>query len=674
MQINSIRTKFLIILIPLFLLSYAILASLSYYLANEALTKSNKETACEIGKRFSIQIFSEVHQNMIRLEELADSSSVQSGDKKQVGAVLIAAKARLREFESIYFIDLTGRAVSGDGKEYNYSDQEYFRRVIQTKKTFISHPVPSKSTGELSVVMVVPVVNNGEMIGMVGGSVSLENLSNIVKDLHFKETGYGYLADASGVVVAHPNQALTYRLDLTQKIIDSTLKMPDVQLDDRLLNLFKSAVDSGEQSMGRYNMGGATNVAVMTPIEMGGGVRWIMVVTVSEAEFSRESNTLLRSVLFISFISLIFAVLCVLVLTKRLTGPIKIILKECKLLSRGDFEEQLEQIASQDEIGQLSAGFREMRSKIRELIILVKLQAQHVAASSEELAANLQQSAEASAQVTHSISEIAVGTEKQASSVNHISQVIERLHTSTKRIFETTQDVSKLAIIASQGASEGKVSLNQAIEQMKKIGSGAEKIQVVISELFKGSQEINEIVNLISTIAGQTNLLALNAAIEAARAGEHGKGFAVVAEEVRKLAEETNQAALKIGELIKKNDKNMNQSIIVTQDSVQGIRAGISGVNMAGEVFEKIVEYVMNLSKRINGISEDIKQISHDENTLVEAIYKINSISSENAAEAETISAASEEQAATMDEMLSASSELAKLADELHFSTHKFRV
>lgn len=361
-------------------------------------------------------------------------------------------------------------------------------------------------------------------------------------------------------------------------------------------------------------------------------------------------------------------------ISQSIAKPVTCIAEIATQIANGSLHMKDVEIKTSDEIGELGESFNRMKKNLRDIIFKVANSSEQLAASSEQLTASAHQSADVSNQVAESITEIAHGAEMQANSADQIMHVAKTMSDKVRQISQATQDVSNIALSTSQAAEQGHDAVDQTVEQMDEIGKSANTTQTSIAELSRSSQEIGEIVSLISSIAGQTNLLALNAAIEAARAGEQGRGFAVVAEEVRKLAEESNQAAHKIGTLVDKNKINLDQVVIATQESANGIQTGISLVHNTGATFKKIVDSIVGLSNQIKDISQSIQQISIGNQELVDSIQEIDIASKKAAAESQNVSAATEEQSASMQEIASSSQSLAMLATELQTAIEKFRL
>jgi methyl-accepting chemotaxis protein len=677
MKVTSIQTRFLLMLLPLFILCFGLLSSVSYYLSNKFLINSVNETAASIGADYANQIQFDLQEKLLRLDDLANTQRIKNGNnKEQMIQAMAETQKRVGYFDTIFFVSLDGSGILSNNSTGQYNDRDYFQKVLATQKAYISDPLISRTTGSLSVVLATPVFNNGQITGVLGGTYSLEMLTELMRGLKFKETGYGFIADHSGTVIAHPaNPEMIGKLKLNEKQLNPQLNLPTKELDDRLIRLFKTASEAGKQIEGDYSfVDGVTKIGVFTPVRLPDGSQWIMTVTAPETEVNKEVATLGRMMIIISIVCIIIAILFIIFLSKRFAKPIQLIRDECLILTEGDLSKQKIQVFSHDEIGQLAKGFQDMRENLRVLVTNVKSQAEHVAASSEELTASANHSADAANQIAGSICDIAHGTEKQATSADSIAAVAREMSANTQQILSTTQGVAKIALNTSQEAEKGKQSVKQAIVQMQDINHGTEAVQNAITELAGGSQEISEMVNLISTIASQTNLLALNAAIEAARAGEHGRGFAVVAEEVRKLAEQSNQATQQIGAVIKKNQINMDQAVAASQSGSERVKDGIVIINSAGEMFTIIVESIIQFSQQIKEISEAIQQIVNGSQSLVNSIHEIEMVSKENAAETQTISAATEEQSASMQEIASASQSLASLASSLQEAVAKFRV
>jgi methyl-accepting chemotaxis protein len=663
-------------ILPLVVISLGTVAGLSYYFANQFLSRSNDETAVSIGADYSNQIKGVIKERVIELEGLA-SNQVMHGsyDNTQVVKALNDTHKWTGNFDNINAIALDGSGVRFNGTTTNVSDRDYYKAVVSTKQVYISDPLLTRGTGKLSMIIAVPVLEEGKLVKIITGNVSLQRISDLIKEIKFKENGFATLIDDSGMIIAHGKRPeLNGKLNISTKKLDPELQVENTGVDDHYKQLFEDAKSSSKTSGLYTDLDGIRNIGIFTPIKLPGGQDWVMVVSAPEVEVAREVSVLSKIMFWVVLFCVILTTFIVTYISKKFVKPIILMRDEALLLADGDLGQRQFVIHSNDEIGQLSHAFTEMAEKLRYLIVQVQIQAATIASSSEELTAAAEQSAQAGNQVATSITQIAQGTERQTTSVTSMSAVARQISASIGAIAITGKRISETASKSITDTQHGHQAIEQAMAQMKQINQGSDSIQRVIGVLAKGSQEISEIVSLIASVAGQTNLLALNAAVEAARAGEQGRGFAVVAEEVRKLAEQSNQAAKKIAALIKKNQTDMDEAITATYNNSGAVDAGTHIVESAGIIFEEIADSVAQLSNQISGITDSIDQIAVGSQELVKSIQSIDCESKTNAAETLNVSAVSEEQLASMEEIASASQVLAKIAGGLQEIVVKFKV
>lgn len=664
MQIKRIRTKFLIVLLPLFIFSFVILSAISYYLASTYLTNSALTLASALGERFALDIRLQVSEKMNHLEDIAAAPPVKTMNEQTVVDRLAAEKKRRDGYTTLFFINLQDPAfnygVTAEGKKFDYTTRSYTGHILKSQKSYVSEPNKSSSTGKLSVMLVTPIVNQEKMTGFLGGTVSLEALSELMKEVKFEQSGYGYIADNSGLIIAHHQNA---GLVGTANIKETALGQS-----------FQNVMNSGSQDVAYYtDAAGEDQTAILTPIELADS-RWVMVITAPNREINAQAGNLAKIMTGISLLFLVVVIAIIYVFCRRIAKPMQIIRDECVVLNEGDLRERDIPVDSQDEVGQLAQGFVRMRNTIASLIKKTQAQAEHVAASSQELTASAQQSLEAVEHIADSVEKIAAGADDQSGAAKESAKTSKDMSAHAENISARAQNVNKVAQEAAGEVESGREEIAKVVLEMNKIDEGSKNVEESIGQLAVCSKEISSIVELISNIAGQTNLLALNAAIEAARAGEQGKGFAVVAEEVRKLAEESNQASQRIARLVEKNEKDMEEAIIATKSGSESVRLGMTAVNSADATFKNIVSAITRLSQEITDISAALHEMTAGCTAMMQKIGDIDQISRSNAADSQSVSAATEQQAASMREVAQASQGLARLAGELQAEVARFKV
>ncbi|MEN6564843.1 MAG: methyl-accepting chemotaxis protein [Veillonellales bacterium] len=676
---HSIRFRLMRLIGILVVGTLLVVSGVSYYFSEKYLQESLDQTEQSTVTAAAAHVKTELSTSLIQLEDLASMERVQSGDKGQIQLALNEAQQRIGKFDHIFFASPDGQSINDAGNGSGSFDREYFQKVIQTKKSYISEPYMSRSTQQQTIALTVPVLRSGQLIGVIYGTYSLDKLLPIIKDIKFKQAGYGALLDDSGLYLAHPTRPeLVGNMNVKTGEISGELKNKlgsGAGLDPKFMAAFAESTEKGKRVQVEYkSTTGFDQIGFFTPIDLPGGQHWVLFMTTTKADATSEITTLSRTQIGLSILCLLIVLGITFWQSNSFVRPIIRISQVTRDIATGQLKPIKKTIHDNSEFGQLSDNIIAMNDGLRNLVQQIQSQSHQLAASSEELTASAHQSADAANQVAGSITEIAHGAEQQATAANQVMTVTQTMSDKVQEISQAAKDVSTIADSTSQTAEQGRQTVEQTISQMNDVGKVAAATENSITELNKSSQEIREIVTLISNIAGQTNLLALNAAIEAARAGEHGRGFAVVAEEVRKLAEESDQAAQKIGSLIEKNEINMTQVVTATQTSTTGIQTGISLVNGTGETFKNIAGAILNLSNEIKDISASIHQIAAGNQQLVASIKEIDTASKQAAAESQTVSAATEEQSASMEEIASSSQSLAILATDLQAAIEKFQI
>lgn len=120
-------------------------------------------------------------------------------------------------YEAAFVLDASGsvRSDFGDGRFFgrNMGEKDYFVNA-KNGKASIGSPVKSEKTGNPISVVCVPLYGEyKEFIGAVGATLKLDEIADRITSVKIGETGYAFLTDKEGIVIAHPNRELVLKTD-----------------------------------------------------------------------------------------------------------------------------------------------------------------------------------------------------------------------------------------------------------------------------------------------------------------------------------------------------------------------------------------------------------------------------------------------------------------------------
>lgn len=488
-----------------------------------------------------------------------------------------------------------------ESKLMDSSQAERFLCPINSGQACVTSPrITSSQNGDvLQTSLTVPLVSEEEVVGFLGVELSLNALIDTVMQSDqalFAGKGHITILSLDGTLIATDDSSAKlgekYQSNrVSASMLEGFLYSSEVQTqwsaDKQWLTVF-SPVSVANQTWG---------VMLEVPREsvLADATRLDSVIT--ELVNGSISNELMVGVVLV-----LFGLVLIAGLATRLVKPIKEVVTRLDDIAsgEGDLTQRLD-VQTQDEIGQLAAGFNKFLDKLQVII-------KEVVATTHDISSTSEQSGQA-ASVTRQSSDA------QFKEVDLVATASEEMTQTAGLVVQNAEIAVQAANEANMSVSQGKEVIGDSSDEMTKLVDKMTSAVPVVEDLAKNNAAITEILSVIEGISEQTNLLALNAAIEAARAGEQGRGFAVVADEVRNLASRTQDSVGEIREVIEKVQ-------VGTKNVVSAIQ---EGNELAAHTHDQVDKAV----KELNTIDESIVAIVDMNSQIVKAAEEQQSVSGE---------------------------------------------
>ena len=505
---------------------------------------------------------------------------------------------------------------------------------------------------KIPVITVTKAVmdSNGNLLGVLGIDISLEQLSKNISSVKLGDTGYIYVITKDGTVISHPDV----------KHLFTSIKKYD--FGEKLISL--------DNTTFQYVYDEVTKFASVRNLDSFG---WKAVVTMEDSELTKDVTKIRDFLTTVNIIVLLIGFVITYFFANSISLGIKKVVTSMSAAAKGDITIKAN-VKAKDEVGILANSFNTMVEGIKRLVFDIKSISESVNHSAENMAVASEQAAQATQDVAKAIEEIAQGASSQAKEAEESANATVLLGQLIDQSLKNADEINQEAENVSMVSNEGLVTIDDLIKKTELTVEANNNVKESTDYLLEKSKEISKIVETITDIADQTNLLSLNAAIEAARAGEAGRGFAVVADEVRKLAEQSSQAARNIANLISEIQSTINDTYKTVEDSTKSIEEQSNVVKTTKDVFEGIIHAVNFIVEKIDNLNKSLKEIESHKNKIVDSIQNIAAVSEESAASAEEVSATSEEQSAIVEEMASTANELKNYVNTLMEAIKQFKI
>ena len=581
---RSLKTRMMAYFLGLLLVIFTLAGVLIITNASSAIIHLNDELTEQVVLARAAEVGKYVDGILHEVGTMAERSTISSGNIASIKSDIESKQSSLRsDFEMLLYAELDGSFYTSLGTEGSIADREYFQEIVNDgQEHAISNPVVSKATGaNIFVVAHAVKDSSGKTIGVFAATILTDTFNSVIESIKIGDTGFPWIADNTGLVIAHPDESIRLTLNATGSD----------QQGFNGLNAVGEKMISGQGGMDEYtNAKGEKFYAVYTPIPS--TPNWSFAYSISDADMMAPVNSLLITILIIVSAGLLVVSGFVYLLSNSIVKPVKEAAGLATALASGELDKTVV-FKSKDEIGQLGRVLdNEVRAafkSIEKARIVAKKQAEYQSGEVDKLVVNL---------------------DRLSSGELYCDMIVANPDDDTKELFDLFTKISDNLHLT---VNTLKTYIEEISVALGAMASG--DLSVVIQSDYRGDfvalkDSINSIAGSLSQVMSEINIAAEQVAAGTSQVSDGSQAISQGATEQAGAIEELSATLTQIAAQTKQNAMNANRANELTtaaqtdaangNDQMKAMQNAMAEINDASENISKIIKVIDDIAFQTN--------------------------------------------------------------------------
>jgi len=281
-----------------------------------------------------------VEMNLKMARQNAALEDVSSMDAKRQRPILKAVAAEYRWAYLVHTIAPTGMNIARNDEEApkDYKDRAYVQAVLGGAPS-AQQVVIGKTSGQPALILAVPILSREKLAGVLALATTVDEISKSVTNLRIGRTGFAFLLDENGNVIAHPSERGSQKDHpaLAKLGLNEGRKVEFREKDGRAVVGFARRTRSG----------------------------WTLVVQQDLAEAYARITEANRIALALLVVTLGLVGLVSWLLARQFVRPILSLTRIAEEISRGALSATIDEANRTDEIGGLARAIERLRASVK---------------------------------------------------------------------------------------------------------------------------------------------------------------------------------------------------------------------------------------------------------------------------------------------------------------------